>query len=66
MLERALFDRHDDARKNGIGRSRDHETKQLGFLAAQAAGAEVWRVAHALGQIANAQLGLCGDVRCIA
>ena len=63
VLERALLDRHHDARKNRVGGGRDHQPQQAGFADAQAARAEVGRVAHALGQVADAQLGLGGDVR---
>ena len=66
VLERALIDGHHDARKDRVGGGRDHQPQQPGFLIAQTARAEVRCIAHALGQVADAQLGLGGDVRSIA
>ena len=66
VLERALLDGHDDPRKNRVGGRGDDETKQLGFLTAQAPRSEVGSVAHALGQVADAQLGFGGNVGGVA
>ena len=65
VFEGALLDRHHDAREDRIGGGRDHQPQQPGLAIAQAARSEVWRVAHALGQVTDAQLGPGGDVRCV-
>ena len=61
-LESLFFNRHDDAGDDGVRDGRDDQAEEFGGLVPKSLRDGVWRVAHLLGERANAELGGGGDV----